>query len=133
MHPELLAQMKGSKHLILGNHDDVSDLRVRQQFVEICEYKQIRDGDKKLFLSHYPVMMWPGQHKGTIMLYGHLHNTVEEQLYQKYLAEFNRDKRPDSSKGESVCKAFSVCSCLWNYEPVTLDEILSKQCSKNFR
>ena len=24
MHPELLAQLKGRKHLILGNHDDVS-------------------------------------------------------------------------------------------------------------
>ena len=26
MHPEILAQLKGRKHLILGNHDDVSDL-----------------------------------------------------------------------------------------------------------
>ena len=43
MFPELLAQLKGRKHLILGNHDDVSDLRVRQQFVEIVNYKELTD------------------------------------------------------------------------------------------
>ena len=25
MHPELLAMLKGNKHLIIGNHDDLSD------------------------------------------------------------------------------------------------------------
>lgn len=43
MFPELLAQLKGRKHLVLGNHDDVSDLRVRQQFVEIVNYKELTD------------------------------------------------------------------------------------------
>ena len=92
MHPELLAQLKGRKHLILGNHDDVSDLRVRQQFVEIVQTKKLIDPchgrNQKLLLTHCPYMMWEGQHKGTIMLYGHLHNTIDEKLFQKYLKEY---------------------------------------------
>ena len=37
MHVELIAQLKGRKHLIVGNHDDIKDLRVQQQFVEIVQ------------------------------------------------------------------------------------------------
>lgn len=135
MHPELLAQLKGSKHLILGNHDDVRDLRVRQQFVEICHYKKIMDNKngkaRELVLSHYPILMWEGQHHGAILLYGHLHNTVEESLFQKYLAQFNKD-RP-AAQGESSCAAYNVGMCLWDYTPVSLDEILDWKKAKPIR
>lgn len=128
---ECLAQLKGSKHLILGNHDDVSDLRVRQQFVEICDYKKLTDnfGGKSysLVLCHYPIMMWDGQRRGTILLYGHLHNTEDEALFQKYLEEYSKDRKPDTKEREVLGKAYSVCSCLWNFEPVSLAEILEKK------
>lgn len=117
MHPECLVQLKGQKHLLLGNHDDVSDLRIRQLFVEVCHYKKITDQDKVVIMSHYPIMMWEGQQRGTILLYGHLHNTVDEQLYQKYLADFRIARNID-------CQAFNVGVCHWNYEPVTLTDIL---------
>lgn len=130
MHPEILAMLKGSKHLILGNHDDVTDLRVRQQFIEICDRKMLSDNFEgtsyKLCLTHEPYMMWAGQHKGTIMLYGHLHNTTEEKLFQKYLAEFNQDNwklKPNDQE----CIAYNVATCLWNYEPVSLKEILKRK------
>lgn len=136
MFPELLAQLKGRKHLVLGNHDDVSDLRVRQQFVEIVNYKELTDcskGEKgkgnearKVVVSHYPILMWNGQHKGVILLYGHLHNTVDEKLFQQFLKEYNEARPPKVSRGETECRAFNVCQCLWGYEPVSLDEILTR-------
>lgn len=131
MHPELLVQLKGRKHLILGNHDDVSDLRVRQQFVEIAYYKEITDTNKgqnrKIVMSHCPIMMWAGQHKGTILLYGHLHNTIDERLFQEYLAKYNKDRPPKIENGEVPCQAFNVCQCLWNYEPVTISQLLAPE------
>jgi len=45
-------------------------------------------GEKKVVVSHYPIM-WNGQHKGIILLSGHLHNTVEEKLFQQFLKEYN--------------------------------------------
>ena len=75
----LVAQLKGRKILVKGNHDDVSDLRYKNLFEEICAYKEVTDhiGQEayKLVLSHYPILMWNGQHRGTIHLYGHTHNT----------------------------------------------------------
>lgn len=111
-------------------------MRVRQQFVEIVNYKELTDFSKgkkgkgnearKVVVSHYPIMMWNGQHKGTILLYGHLHNTVDEKLFQQYLKEYNEARPPKVSRGETECRAFSVCQCLWDYEPVSLDEILAR-------
>ena len=70
--------------------------------------------------------MWNGQHKGVILLYGHLHNTVDEKLFQQFLKEYNETRPPKASRGETECRAFNVCQCLWGYEPVSLDEILAR-------
>ena len=135
MHPECLAKLKGNKHLIIGNHDDVTDLRIQQLFVEICDYKELSDNqngtNQKLVLSHYPIMMWNGQHRGSILLYGHLHNSIEEELFQKYLTMFNEDRKP--MEGEQLCRAYNVGACLWNYEPVSLHEILMRSVSDSPR
>ena len=39
----LVAQLKGRKVLIKGNHDDVSDMRYKNIFEEIYDYKEITD------------------------------------------------------------------------------------------
>lgn len=85
----LVAQLKGRKVLIKGNHDDVSDMRYKNIFEEIYDYKEITDyvdqDAYKLVLSHYPILMWNGQHRGTIHLYGYTHNTYENEFYQECL------------------------------------------------
>ena len=43
----LVSQLKGIKTLILGNHDNVSDLRYRNLFSEIISYKEIIDNVKR--------------------------------------------------------------------------------------
>ena len=92
----LVAQLKGKKILFRGNHDDLSDYRYQRLFEEITDYREIADSfdgkTYKLCLMHYPILMWNGQHRGSILLYAHTHNTVEEALqvmgeeYRKALA-----------------------------------------------
>ena len=127
----LVAQLKGKKILIKGNHDDLSDYRYKQLFHEICDYKEITDciggTAYKLVLSHYPILMWNGQHKGTILLYGHTHTSAEDTFFQRCLAEMNHSEewqfcRPQ----EPVFRAYNV-GCMMpymNYKPRTLKEIL---------
>lgn len=85
----LVAILKGKKVLIRGNHDDVSDLRYRQLFSEVCDYKEIRDSiagkSYELVLCHYPIFSWKHMSRGTILLYGHTHNSPEDDYFQKCL------------------------------------------------
>lgn len=40
---EIIATLKGKKTLIVGNHDALRDIRLKQLFVEVCDYKEIVD------------------------------------------------------------------------------------------
>lgn len=128
----LVAQLKGRKILIKGNHDDVSDIRYKNIFEEIYDYKEITDyadtDAYKLVLSHYPILMWNGQHRGTIHLYGHTHNTYENEFYQECLRKLNMEMLMRSEKCYDIARAYNV-GCMMpymNYEPRTLKEILNK-------
>ncbi len=127
----LVAQFKGKKVLIKGNHDDISDYRYKQLFHEICDYKEITDNiDKKAYklcLMHYPILMWNGQHSGTILLYGHTHNSVEDTFFQECIARISENNELSLRRhGEKEARAYNV-GCMkpyMNYEPRTLKEIL---------
>lgn len=90
-----VSTLKGHKVIIRGNHDDIRDQRYKQLFDEICDYKEIRDtlnGEKvKLVLCHYPMLMWKDQHYGSILLYGHVHNSIEEYYFKKCLQGMNTE------------------------------------------
>lgn len=126
----LVAQLRGKKVLVKGNHDDVSDYRYKQLFAEICDYKELTDHFDghayKLVLCHYPILMWNNQHRGSILLYGHTHNSVEDEFFQKCLKELNNNKKLEIENGKEI-KAYNV-GCMYsymNYEPRTLKEILN--------
>ncbi len=124
--------LKGRKILVKGNHDTIKDLRYKQLYDEICDYKEMRDtfhGDNmKLVLCHYPMLMWREQHHGSILLYGHVHNSIEESYFQKCLWEMNNDVFFGDKAGDSILLAYNV-GCMMpymDYEPRTLVEIIER-------
>lgn len=127
----LMARLKGRKVLIRGNHDDLSDYRLQQIFAEIRDYKKLSDSFEgksyKLILSHYPILMWDGQHKGTILLYGHTHATKEDAYFQKCVRNFFDDPLL-FRKGEGEKRGMAInVGCMqpyMDYEPRTLKELL---------
>lgn len=129
----LVAQLKGKKILVKGNHDDLSDYRYTKLFEEIVDYKELSDTINgqayKLVLSHYPILMWKNQHHGTILLYGHTHNTAEDTFFQKCIAEMNNSEDQRLRRyGDKKIIAINVGACMpWiNYEPRTLKEIFQR-------
>ena len=127
----IVAQLKGKKILIKGNHDDLSDYRYRQLFQDVCEYKEITECFEgkayKLVLSHYPILMWNGQHTGTILLYGHTHMSAEEQYFQACLRTMNETTENSLRRAyDKPIYAYNVGCMLpcMNYEPRTLKEIM---------
>lgn len=126
----LVARLKGKKILIKGNHDDLGDYRYRQLFQEVCDYKEITDSvdgkNHKLVLSHYPILMWNGQHRGTILLYGHTHMSAEEDYFQRCLRAMNESEEIMLRREhEQPFQAINV-GCMFPYmayEPRTLKEL----------
>lgn len=122
-----VSTLKGHKILVKGNHDDVSDYRYQQLFEEICDYKELSDSingkSYNLVLCHYPIFSWKRMGKGAILLYGHTHNSAEDDYYQKCLAEMTNNDCRHVYKTE--VKAMNVgCMKPWmDYEPRNIAEI----------
>lgn len=124
----LVATLKGKKVLIKGNHDDISDYRYQQLFYEICDYKEIHDSingqNYDLVLCHYPIFSWKKMGNGSILIYGHTHNSPEDDYYQRCLAQMQENECRHIQ--EKAAQAINVgCMKPWmDYEPKSLKEIL---------
>ena len=112
---DILNQLNGKKHLIKGNHDDIRG-NIKDCYEAVKEYVEINVDGKKVILSHYPIHFYNHHYFGAIMLYGHVHNSHEEDWVQKFRKDLNSDNIP--------CEMYNVGTMLWNYEPVTLEEML---------
>lgn len=78
----LLARLNGRIHLILGNHDKKPE-RFRRYILSIQSYAEIKIGDQKLCLFHYPILSWNKAHRGSWHLHGHCHFNLKENPNSK--------------------------------------------------
>lgn len=119
--PAVLQQLSGNKHLIRGNHDIRLPMQpdVRRYFVDVADYKEIKDGDQHLVLSHYPIVAFKNMYYGWMHLYGHVHVTTEEKMVSYFF-------RTVESYYDFPQRAFNVGCMLpyMNYTPRTLEEIV---------
>jgi calcineurin-like phosphoesterase family protein len=77
-------------HLILGNHDhhiERNTDNLQSLFSSVKHYNEIKHGGATFILSHYAMRVWNKSHKGSIMLYGHSHGTLDAKphLYSPIL------------------------------------------------
>ena len=68
----IFSQLRGSKHLILGNHDQAASVR-ELGWSSVRDYAEIAIDKQRLVLSHYPMRVWNGMRRGGVQLYGHCH------------------------------------------------------------
>lgn len=121
---ELIKSLNGQKILIKGNHDRfLHNAKAKKALAGIKDYDDIavtlEDGTvRRVILSHYFIPMYNSHRYNGILLHGHSHVTEERgmELYIQNLlntAGFHNE-------------IYNVGCMHWNYEPVTLDEILAK-------
>lgn len=105
-----LNQLKGHKVLIVGNHDSqiLADEESMECFDEIADILQIKDGDRKICLCHYPLASWNGDAYGSWHVYAHIH------LQKNDAYEFMKTKE----------KALNAGCMINNYMPVTFEEMI---------
>ena len=77
----LLRNLNGKKVLIEGNHDskNLKNPNFIKCFQEICQLKVIYDRDTKIQLCHYPLVEWDGYFRGSYLIFGHIHNNVQNR------------------------------------------------------
>jgi len=67
-------------HIILGNHDKEKDFIEQESGFDSVNYvKEIIYCNQRIYLSHYPHRSWPASHKGSFMLYGHVHSKLNHE------------------------------------------------------
>lgn len=87
---EISDQLNGKIHLILGNHCKIKMLSKLNRFESIQDYKvvYVEDEDtfkkrQKIILCHYPFESWWHMSKGSIMLHGHSHGSLEHKIAKR--------------------------------------------------
>lgn len=114
---EYVKQLKGHKHLIIGNHDYVTikDENACRCFESMDKIAYIRDGDKAVMLCHFPIAEWNGKKRGTYHIYSHIHNRKDDTY------EFMRLQPNALNAG-----------CMINgYRPVTLEQLIENNLIYN--
>lgn len=72
---KILDRLNGAIHFIAGNHDDVA-YSLRHEFESYRAYHELKVGEQKIVLFHYPIRSWNGIFKGSWQLYGHVHGLL---------------------------------------------------------
>ncbi len=104
-----LRQLKGHKHLVIGNHDQVTlECANAAKYLESVEkMMHVADNGRQITLCHFPVAEWNKAKNGSWHIYGHIHaNRAAAYWYMRW-----QDR------------ALNAAACINNYMPVTFDEL----------
>ena len=122
-----LNQMKGNKHLILGNHDlDKFSSKLKQKFSSISNYKEIGDfvGEKKIkvIMSHYPMLAFNKSYSsGVIHLFGHVHwYTDEARIAREFIKQRRTEVKEGYTNRGQMVNVGASCPYM-DYTPRTLE------------
>ena len=99
----LLAGLNGTKHLIVGNNDGPGTLKALG-WASVGHYAEIDENGTGLILCHYAFRTWNAMGRGTLNLHGHSHGLLK-----------------------TAPKQYDVGVDVWEFRPVTLDEIRSRR------
>lgn len=73
---ELLAELNGRKHLIIGNNDPETTAGA-EGWASVQHYAELRADGHHLILCHYAFRTWNQMGKGSINLHGHSHGRLK--------------------------------------------------------
>lgn len=107
---QYLKELKGKKYMILGNHDkDIRRNAQKDAFEWVRDYAEINDNGTRVILSHYPMVEWNGYFRGSVHLYGHIHNNVDNAAFRIM---------------STLENAYNVGADILDFTPRTLEEVI---------
>lgn len=115
---EILDKLNGKIVLIKGNHDKISP-KISRKLHGRYDYLEVNDNGVKVILCHYPMPFWNGQFRDTIHLYGHVHNSNQ----QNYCLTMRRNLMEEQGIPMRMINVGSMMNYI-DYTPRTLKYIL---------
>ena len=115
---KIMSQLNGHKRLVKGNHDRVHG-KLRACWESVDDYLEVNDGEHLVILSHYPIPFYKNQHYGAVMLYGHVHNSKEWEIVEKWQEELWSEGIPSKLINVDCMMPYM------DYTPRTLSELLA--------
>lgn len=105
-----LKQLKGYKHLIIGNHDGetLKNEKAMAYFETAEKMMHVSDNGKQICLCHFPIAEWNGFYKGHWHIFGHIHGRLDGTYY------FMRNRE----------RALNAAACINNYTPSSINELI---------
>ena len=103
-------QLNGTKHLIIGNHDNFQRTEYERFFASQQHIAQVLYKKQQIVMCHYPILTWNGRAHGFMHCYGHVHGAVLPIMDRQL--------------------AYNVSPEVNNYTPIDLDhvvEVLTKR------
>lgn len=84
---DILKQLNGKIHFIMGNHDDYKEIVSHNRFETISDLVDLKitgaDKEYAFVLCHYPIYSWNKIHHGSFMVHGHCHMSLSNLYYHK--------------------------------------------------
>ena len=121
----LIKSLNGQIILIKGNHDRfINNAKAKKALAGVKDSDDIvvtlENGTKRrCILNHFYMPFYNAHQYQTILLHGHSHSSIECDIERAMSWELN--------KRGFLNEIYNVGCMHWNYEPVTLDEILAKK------
>lgn len=116
-----LKQLKGHKHLVIGNHDDklLKNEAAMSYFDSVDKIMGIHDRvngvETVIVLCHYPLAEWYKSRHGSWHIYGHIHGDTSRTA--KYMA--------------SIEHSLNAGAMINNYTPASVSELIrNNECFK---
>lgn len=105
-----LRQLKGHKHLVIGNHDKnlLKNEKAIAYFESVDKIMLVKEEDKHIVLCHYPLATWYRKEYGSWHIYGHIHKNKDD-VYEFMM----RHER-----------ALNAGCMINNYAPASLNELI---------
>ena len=106
-----LRQLKGHKHLIIGNHDKATlDCENAAKYLESVEKMQhVTAEDKQICLCHYPLAEWYKSRHGSWLIYGHIHGARDE------VYEFMKTRERALNAGACINRSMNWCGTIKHF------------------
>ena len=115
---EIMAQLNGKIHLILGNHDYKQTRQLALEWFEsVRSYQKIKIDNKKIMLFHFPMLYWDCMRHGAWHLHGHIHSSdgmIRRGTLDHHQEDIHHDK---------IAFSIDVGVDAHNYKPIEFEEL----------